>query len=210
MNRYEILKNRLGLSGGIGSKQTTEGYAGGGGGGDDPKPKTMTPLSHEQVTMWSDFVDKNPQMKTMDELWGSFSSQNPKSGIDRDNLRMNLDALMAKIQDRGKAWGLDRPDLLTPGMSFPMVYYGDKSYGRMNAYGQTKVPVPQTNMQYPEKLVQKTIPNDVTNIWYDDTKGLYAYDDPREGVIKFASKEAANTPRVREIIKAQYEKEKSQ
>lgn len=192
MNRYEILKNRLGLSGGIG----------GGGGSEEPK---MKPLSHEQVTLWSDFADKNKSIKSLDEMYSAFSAQYPKSGIDKNNLRMNLDTLMGKLQDRGKAWGYDRPDLMTPGLSFPMVYYNETPYGRMNAFGQTKVPVPQPNTQYPEKFVQKSIPDDVKDIWYDEVKGLWAYDDPHEGVTKFASKEAANTPRVRELVKKLYD-----
>lgn len=182
----------------------------GGGGGDDPKPKPMTPLSHEQITLWSDFADQNPNLKTMDDLFGAFSAKYPKSGIDRDNLRMNLDSLMAKMQEREKAWGGDLADSVTPGLSFPMMYYGDKPWGRMNAFGQTKVPVPQPNTYYPEKLIQKEIPNDVTDIWWDEDKALWAYEDPREGVIKWAQKSAGNTPQMKELAKRNAEQKQQQ
>lgn len=190
MSRLSILENRLGLSGGIG-----------GGGGENPKEEPKKSLSYDQINKWSGFVEGNPSLRGMDAMWSAFSTKYPNSGIDRSVLTENLDRLMAKMQDRGKAWGYDRPDLLNTGMAFPMVYYNNTGYGRMDANGRTEVPVPQPAVQYPQKFIQNKIPDDVKDIWYDEQKGLWAYDDPHEGVVKFASKEAANTPKVRELVK---------
>ena len=196
MNRYEILKNRLGLSGGIG------------GGGENPKELPKKQLSYDQINQWSGFVEGNPNIKGMDAMWGAFSTKFPNSGIDRTVLTENLDNLVRMTQKEVRRYGNN--DGVTTGMSFPRMTFNGQDYGRVNALMQTQKPIPSHKTQYPEKLIQSKIPDDVTDIWYDQSKGLYSYEDPREGVIKFASKEAASTPRVREIIKAQYEKEKSQ
>ena len=72
MNRYEILKNRLGMSAGVG-----------GGGGDEPKEMPKKQLTYDQINQWSGFVENNPNIKGMDAMWAAFSSQFPNSGIDR-------------------------------------------------------------------------------------------------------------------------------
>jgi|JI8StandDraft_1071087.scaffolds.fasta_scaffold196047_2 hypothetical protein len=198
MNRYEILKNRLGLSGGI-------------GGGEVPKkdPPPSGQLSYPQINQWSDFVEGNPGIKGMDSMWNAFSSKYPQSGIDRQVLTSNLDILMKRVQDTGRSWGEDTPHLLTPGMSFPKMFFNGKPYGRVNAMMQTETPIPQPPQQYPERLISKEIPDSVKDFWWDENKGLWAYDDPHEGVIKYAQKSAGNTPKMREIAKAAAENKQS-
>lgn len=195
MNRYKILENRLGMSAGIG-----------GGGGEEPKEQPKKQLNYDQINQWSGFVEQNPNLKTMDELWSAFSAKYPQSGIDRLTLTQNLDNLIRMTQEGVNRYGIK--DGVTTGMAFPRMSFNGKDYGRVNALMQTQTPIPNLKVQYPEKFIQKSIPDDVTEVWYDEEKGLYAYDDPREGVIKYATKEAASTPRVREIIKAQAERER--
>jgi len=193
MSRLSILANRLGLSGGIG------------GGGDEPKEQPKKQLSYDQINQWSDFVELNPNIRGMDEMWEAFSKKFPNSGIDRNVLTNDLDRVIKVVQDRAAAWGEKSPGGLTTGMAFPKVQFEDTPYGRMNSFGQTQVPMPSPKVTYPEKLIQQKIPDDVTDVWYDTAKGLYAYEDPREGVVKFASKQAANDPKIIEIIKRNME-----
>ncbi len=174
---------------------------GGGGEGEQPKAKS---LSYPQINLWSDFVDKNPNIKSVDEMWEAFSKAHPKHGIDRNVLTSDLDRVIKVVQDRAKAWGEQSPNNLTTGMAFPKVQFEDTPYGRMNSYGQTQVPLPQIKSGYPERLIQKEIPKDVTDVWYDDSKGLWGYEDPREGIIKYAQKSAGYTKPVQEIIQKVY------
>ena len=192
MNRYEILKNRFGMSAGVG-----------GGGGDEPKEIPKKQLTYDQINQWSGFVDQNPNIKGMDAMWTAFSNQFPNSGIDRLTLTQNLDNLYRMTQENANRAG--NVGGVTTGMSFPKMSFNGKDYGRVNALMQTQTPIPSPKVQYPQSLVQNKIPDDVTDVWYDQEKGLYAYDDPREGVIKFASKEAANDPKIRELIKRKME-----
>ena len=192
MNRYEILKNRLGLSAGVG-----------GGGGDEPKEMPKKQLTYDQINQWSGFVENNPNIKGMDAMWAAFSSQFPNSGIDRLTLTQNLDNLARMTQEGANRFG--NRGGVTTGLSFPRMSFNGQDYGRVNALMQTQTPIPNPQVQYPQNLVQNKIPDDVTDVWYDQEKGLYAYDDPREGVIKFASKEAANDPKIRELIKRKME-----
>ncbi len=174
---------------------------GGGGEGDPPASKSLT---YPQINLWSDFVDSNPNIKGMDSMWEAFSKKYPKHGIDRTVLTSDLDRLIKVVQDRADAWGEKSPNNLTTGMSFPKVFYEDTPYGRMNAYGKTELAVPSTNQAYPAKLVKNKIPDDVTDFWYDQEKALWAYDDPHEGVIKYAAKPAGYTEKMAEKAKQVY------
>jgi len=174
---------------------------GGGGEGEQPKAKS---LSYPQINLWSDFVEANPNIKGMDAMWEAFSKANPKAGIDRVILQSNLDSLMKRMQERGTAWGENSPQSLTPGLSFPRMNYNNTPFGRVNANMETEVPIPQPQQTYPAKLIQKEIPKDAKDFWWDDNKGLWAYDDPHEGVIKYAQKSAGNTPQMREIAAKVY------
>lgn len=201
MNRYEILKNRLGLSGGIGSKQTTEGYAGGGWGGDNPAPAPKKQLSYDQINQWSGFVEGNPNLKGMDAMWTAFSNKFPNSGIDRNVLTQNLDNLTRMTQDGVNRYG--NTGGITTGLSFPKMTFNGKDYGRVNALMQTQNPIPAMKNQFPDKFIQKSIPNEVTEFWYDEEKGLYAYNDPWEGVVKYAAKTAANDSHIKKLSEQQ-------
>ena len=186
MSRYQILANRLGMSAGL-------------GGGDEPKEQPKKQLSYDQINQWSGFVENNPNLGSMDAMWEAFSKKFPNSGIDRLTLTQNLDNLARMTQEGANRYG--NMGGVTTGMSFPRMSFNGQDYGRVNALMQTQTPIPSPKIQYPESLVQKKIPDDVTDVWYDTEKGLYAYDDPREGVIKYAAKEAANDPKIRELIK---------
>lgn len=190
MNRYEILKNRLGMSAGI-------------GGGDEPKEMPKKQLTYDQINQWSGFVEQNKNINGMDAMWAAFSNKFPNSGIDRLTLTQNLDNLARMTQEGSNRFG--NMGGVTTGLSFPRMSFNGKDYGRVNALMQTQTPIPNPQVQYPQNLVQNKIPDDVTDVWYDQEKGLYAYDDPREGVIKFASKEAVNDPKIRELIKRKME-----
>lgn len=187
MSRYEILANRLGMSSGLG-----------GGGGDEPPKKN---LSYEQINKWSNFVDANPNIRGMDSMWDAFSMKYPNHGIEKSVLTSDLDSLTKIVQDRGKSFGEESPYGLTTGLSFPKMNFNGRDYGRVNSLLQTQVPIPAPKTQFPESLVNHKIPEDVTDVWYDESKGLYAYDDPQEGTIKYASKAAVNDPKIRELIK---------
>jgi len=201
MNRYEILKNRLGLSGGIGSKQTTEGYAGGGGGGDNPAPAPKKQLSYDQINQWSGFVESNPNIAGMDSMWAAFSKKFPNSGIDRTVLGESIDNLTRMTQEGANRFG--NRGGVTTGLAFPKMAFNGKDYGRVNALMQTQTPIPSPQTQFPESMVQKSIPNGVTEFWYDEGKGLYAYNDPWEGTIKYAAKNAANDDYVKKLAAQQ-------
>jgi hypothetical protein len=195
MSRYQILANRLGMSAGLG-----------GGGGDEPKEQPKKQLSYDQINQWSGFVENNPNLGSMDAMWEAFSKKFPNSGIDRLTLTQNLDNLARMTTEGTNRFG--NKGGVTTGLSFPRMTFNGKDYGRVNALMQTQTPIPQPQTQYPEKFIQKRIPYDVTDVWYDEEKGLYAYDDPREGVIKYATKEAASDPKIIEIIKRNIEKNK--
>jgi len=193
MSRLSILANRLGLSGGIG-----------GGGGENPKEEPKKSLSYDQINKWSGFVEENPNLKGMDEMWTAFSNKFPGHGIDRTVLTQNLDNLVRVTQEGVNRYG--NRGGVTTGLSFPRMSFNGKDYGRVNALMQTQEPLPSLKNEFPEKFIQKQIPGDVTDVWYDEEKGLYAYDDPREGVIKYALKSAVNDPKIMEIIKRNMQK----
>lgn len=174
---------------------------GGGGGGEQPKATT---LSYPQINLWSDFVDANPNIRGMDAMWEAFSKANPKHNIDRNVLTTDLNRVMNVVQDRAKAWGENSPLNLTTGLAFPKVQFENTPYGRMNSYGQTEVPMPQPKVTYPAKLIQKEVPKDVKDFWWDDNKGLWGYDDPHEGVIKYAQKSAGYTKPMQELAAKVY------
>lgn len=190
MNRYEILKNRLGMSAGVG-----------GGGGDEPKELPKKQLTYDQINQWSGFVEQNPNIKGMDAMWTAFSNQFPNSGIDRLTLTQNLDNLARMTQEGVKRYG--NAGGVTTGLSFPKMTFNGKDYGRVNAFMKTQTPIPELQNQFPDKFVQKSIPNGVTEFWYDEEKGLYAYNDPWEGVVKYAAKTAANDDYVKKLSEQQ-------
>ena len=169
---------------------------GGGGEGEEPKAKS---LSYPQINMWSDFVEANPNIKGMDAMWEAFSRANPKAGIDRVVLQSNLDALTRRMQQTGQQWGETLHNQLNSGLSFPRMNFNGTPFGRVNANMETEIPIPTPKEVYPAKLIQKEIPKDVKDFWWDDNKGLWAYDDPHEGVIKYAQKSAATTPQMKDL-----------
>jgi hypothetical protein len=174
-----------------------------GGGGEGEQPKAAS-LSYPQINLWSDFVDSNPNVKGMDAMWEAFSKAHPKHGIDREVLTSDLNRVMKVVQDRASAWGEESPGSLTTGMAFPKVQFENTPYGRMNSYGLTEVPMPQPKVTYPAKLIQREVPKDVKDFWWDDKKGLWGYDDPQEGVIKYAQKSAVNNTQMKDLAAKVY------
>lgn len=167
----------------------------GGGGGEEPKPKN---LSHAQINMWSDFVEKNKGVKDFNQLYNLFSKQYPKSGISKQILSKDLDLLNRQVQQEAKKDNSPLYTTTNTGYSFPRVTYNGKDMGRMNAMMQSEIPIPETKNSYPEKLVEKRIPRGVKNFWFDEQRGLAAYEDPQDGIIKFAQKSALHTPEMRQ------------
>jgi len=193
MSRLSILANRLGLSGGIG-----------GGGGENPKETPKQSLSYDQINKWSGFVEENPNLKGMDEMWTAFSNKYPGHGIDRTVLTQNLDNLVKMTQDNSNRFG--NRGGVTTGLAFPKMTFNGQDYGRVNGMMQTQTPMPNPENQYPEKLVQKSIPDGVKDFWYDDKKGLWAYDDPWEGTVKYAAKPAGSSEYVKNLVAQQAKK----
>lgn len=185
ISRYDILSNRLGLSRGIGEDP---------GKGKKPLPQ----LTYEQRNKWSEYAEKNPQ-QSFDSLWAGFQKSSPKSGINRDALKSELDALMAKTQQEVKRDGSPLYPSAHTGYSFPKVTFNGKDYGRVNALMQTQTPIPTPSTAYPQKLISKQIPSGVTNFWFDEEKGLIGYEDPWEGVIKYAEKQAMYSPEMKRV-----------
>lgn len=177
--RYQILENRLGLLSGIG--------------GEDPKKK---PLTYNQINQWSNYVEKNPS-RDFGLLWEGFSKLNPKSGIDKSVLKSDLDNLMKVTQQESKKDGAAVWSTAHTGYTFPRVFFNGKDYGRVNASMQTQTPIPTPTDRYPQKLISKEIPVDTKNYWFDEAKGLVAYEDPYDGTIKYAEKEAMRTPELK-------------
>ena len=183
MNRHEILSNRLGISRGIGEDP---------GKGKKPLPQ----LTYEQRNKWSEYAERNPQ-QSFDALWSGFQKVVPKSGIDRNVLKTELDTLMAKTQQEVKRDGSPLYPSAHTGYSFPKVTFNGKDYGRVNSLMQTQTPIPTPTDRYPQKLISKEIPVDTKNYWFDEAKGLVAYEDPYDGTIKYAEKEAMRTPELK-------------
>lgn len=181
--RHKILANRVGLSYGI---------------GDPGKGKPSKSLTYEQRNKWSDYAEKNPYIK-FDELWSGFSKLNPKSGIDRSVLKSELDNLMAVTQTLAKRDGAAVYPSVHTGYAFPKISFNGVDYGRVDKNMMTQTPIPTPSTSYPTKLLVNKIPSGVTDIWFDEQKGLAAFEDPHEGVIKYADKTILQTPEAKRI-----------
>ena len=163
-------------------------------GGEDPKKKS---LSYEQINLWSDFVESNPETKDLNALYRGFVKKYPKAGIDENTLKNELALLMQNTQQAAKKEGTPLYTTVNTGFAFPRVMFNGKDMGRVNAMMQTRSLIPTPKNTYPKSLISKKIPSGDTDYWFDEEKGLVGYEDPHEGVIKYAEKSAINSPALR-------------
>lgn len=168
------------------------------GGGEDPK-KPLASLSYDQINRWSNYVENNQNKKWFNDLWKGFVSANPKSGISPEALQRDLELLNASTRRNAAQNNSEFVESANTGYSFPRMTYNGQDYGRVNGLMQTQIPIPTQRQAYPEKLIAKQLPSGVTNIWFDDSKGLVAYEDPYEGVIKYADKSVLNSPEAKRL-----------
>ena len=179
-------------------KVATKTVAEGGGEGENPKKS----LSYDQIDAWSDFVEKNQNIKNFDSLWELFNVNNPKHNIDKDILLSDLQTLRGNTQKNADSGTWDR-SYVTTGFSFPKMTFQDETtgkivdFGRVNSMMKTRVPIPQRKTQYPQSLIKKTIPDGVKEIFYDSEKALVGYENPITGDIEYAEKYNINDPRFR-------------
>jgi hypothetical protein len=169
------------------------------GGGEEPPKKS---LSYDQINQWSDYVEKNPSVKSFDKLWMGFNKLNPKSGIDPDILLKDIDLLRAYTRQQAQRNNSEFVADANTGYSFPKMTYNGKDYGRVNAKMQTQVPIPTPETSYPENMVAKQLPDGVNDMWFDESKGLVAFVHPQTGDITYADKTVLASPKAKMISKA--------
>mgnify|MGYP006921372310 CR=1 FL=1 len=147
-------------------------------------------LSYDQINLWSDYVEKNPGKK-IQELWVGFNKTHPKSGIDFISLQRDLDAVKQKSVGLAKKTGMMSKEETNTGYAFPKVVVDGKDYGRVNALMQTKIAPP---VRKPAGRVNKLIPADAQDLFFDEVEQLPAYTNPKTGDIEYATRENLNNP----------------
>jgi hypothetical protein len=166
-------------------------------GGEDPVKGKPSSLSYDQINLWSDYVEKNPRLD-FNTLWNGFSKKYPKAGIDKDILIKDLSVLRNNTQKAAERQGTDLSTINT-GYSFPKAIFNGRDLGRVNANMITQqAPPPQPT--YPASLIKKTVPSGVKDVWFDESKGLAAYENPQTGDIEYAEKSILNMPQFRKPV----------
>jgi len=166
-------------------------------GGEDPKRKELT---YDQINLWSDFADKHYK-KGMPfyEMWKSFKKANPDADIDPDVLLDDLQAVRLKAEKIARDQGITNMGHLHTGFAFPKLNYEGKDYGRMNRNMVTQVQPAQNS--YPQRLLQKKIPEGVTEDQLVVQDGYLTWQDPKSGDIVYGEKSLIWTdPRVRDML----------
>lgn len=158
--------------------------------GEEESSKGKPHLTHDQINVWSDFVEKNPG-KNINDLWKGFNKTHPKSGIDYLTLQRDLDMLKSKAMGISKKTGGITGEDTNTGYAFPKIIVDGKDYGRANALMQTKV-IPA--VRKPAGKVNKLIPSDATDLFFDEKEQLPAYTNPKTGDIEYATRENLNNP----------------
>lgn len=164
-------------------------------------------LDWKQINMWSDFADKNyKQNMAFSDLWSQFEKENPNSGIDKDALQADLEAIRAKAQKMGESTGME---YITTGLSFPTLEYEGKNYGRMNAMGETEMG-PKKPMSAPKNVVRE-VPSGVTEdkIAFDEVTNMWSWENPQTGDIEYGYENIeAKSPMIQKLAAARRAKVK--
>lgn len=164
-------------------------------------------LSFKQINMWSDFADKNyKQNMPFSDLWAQFEKENPNSGIDKDVLMSDLEAIRAKAQKMGESTGME---YITTGLSFPTLEYEGKNYGRMNAMGETEMG-PKPGKATAMKTV-KEVPSGVSEdkVAFDEVKNMWSWENPQTGDIEYGDENIeARSPLIQKLAAARRAKVK--
>lgn len=164
-------------------------------GGDEPTPPKG--LTYDQINQWSDYAEANPNA-SFDVLWAGFQAKNPKSGIDKNILKTDLD----KLVNANRAMGVQQGSAVAPnihtGYSFPKMIIEGKDYGRVNADLKTAV---SFNPQQSSGINRvKVIPKEATEIWQDPKDNEIKFVDPQTGDVMYADRTALNDPRIKKSL----------
>lgn len=129
-------------------------------GGEQPK----NALSWDQIDNWSKFAEANHSKgMSFDALWEKYKKANPKTDINPDALKNELNGVKQWAMENAKRHGMD-PSVLedvNTGYAFPEIVLPDgKSLGRVNGMGQTKIKPPMPG-------AKSRIPKDATDINVD-------------------------------------------